>query len=162
MSRLNQNYASEGFFGIGIYHPEQQENLGSLWRSAYIMGASFIFTIGRNKFIKESSDVTHAWNKIPLYLYDNFENFYSALPYSTQLVAAEMHSKSVAIKEFEHPQRAVYLLGCESSGLPDKVIERCHKLVSLPGNFSLNVATAGSILIYDRITKIETSLPSRR
>jgi tRNA(Leu) C34 or U34 (ribose-2'-O)-methylase TrmL len=162
MSRLNQNYASEGFFGIGIYQPELQENLGSLWRSAFIMGASFIFTVGRNKFIKESSDVTNAWNKIPLYIYDDFEHFYAALPYSTQLIAAEMHNKSVPIKDFDHPLRAVYLLGCESSGLPEKVIDRCHKLVKLPGNFSLNVASAGSILIYDRISKIETSLPSRR
>lgn len=161
MSRLNQLYAAEGFFGIGIYHPEQKENLGTLWRSAYIMGASFIYTIGKSKFIKESSDVTHAWNKIPLYLYDTFDSFYASLPYSTQLVATEMHKNSINLKDFSHPLRAVYLLGCESSGLPTNIIERCHKLVSLPGNFSLNVATAGSILIYDRISKIPTSLPAR-
>lgn len=161
MARLNQCYTSEGFFGIGIYHPENKENLGSLWRSAYIMGASFIFTIGKSKFIKESSDVTHAWNKIPLYIHPHFDHFYSSIPYSTQLIGVEMHEKSIAVREFEHPQRAVYLLGCESSGLPSKIVDRCHQLVSLPGNFSLNVASAGSILIYDRINKIPTALPSR-
>ena len=161
MSRLNQIYASEGFFGIGIYHPEKQENLGSLWRSAYIMGASFIFTVGKNKFVKESSDVTHAWNKIPLYVHSDFDNFYRSLPYSTQLIGVEMHENAIAIKDFEHPQRAVYIMGCESSGLPSSVLDRCHKLVSLPGNFSLNVASAGSILIYDRISKMPTSLPLR-
>lgn len=161
MARLNQIYASEGFFGIGIYHPEQQENLGSLWRSAYILGASFIFTIGKNKFVKESSDVTHAWNKIPLYTHTDFDGFYDALPYSTQLIGVEMHEDAIAVNHFEHPHRAVYLLGCESSGLPSKVINRCHKLVSLPGNFSLNVATAGAVLLYDRITKIPALLPAR-
>jgi tRNA G18 (ribose-2'-O)-methylase SpoU len=162
VSRLKQTYASEGFFGIGIFNPEQQENLGTLWRSAYILGASFIFTIGRKKFIKESSDVTHAWNKIPLYLYKDFDEFYRSLPYSTQLVATEMHEHSESLECFEHPARAIYLLGCESSGLPESVLNRCHKLVRLPGNFSLNVAVAGSIMIYDRIAKIPTNLPSRQ
>lgn len=161
MSRLKQDYAQEGFFGIGIFNPEIQENLGTLWRSAYIMGASFIFTIGKRNFTKEASDVTHAWNKIPLYLYENFDSFYSSLPYSTQLVAVEMSAKATPLSQFEHPQRAVYLLGCESTGLPEQVVSRCHKLIQLPGNFSLNVATTGSIVIYDRITKIPTFFPQR-
>jgi len=29
----------------------------------------------------------------------------------------------------------------------------CHQVVRLPGERSLNVAVAGSIVIYDRITK---------
>ncbi|MFV1872286.1 MAG: TrmH family RNA methyltransferase [Oleiphilus sp.] len=53
------------------------------------------------------------------------------------------------------------LLGAESSGLPNKVFERCHSLIKLPGEFSLNVASAGSIVIYDRVSKIPTTLPVR-
>jgi len=86
---------------------------------------------------------TYAWNKIPLYVHADIDNFYSSLPYSTQLVGVEMHEKAIGIKDFKYPKRAVYILGCESSGLPSTVLDRCHKLVSLPGNFSLNVANAG-------------------
>ena len=161
MSRLKQTYASEGFFGIGILNPEIEENIGTLWRSAYIMGASFIFTIGSKKFKKQSSDVTHAWNKIPLYIHQEFDEFYQSLPYSTQLVGVEMCEHSTSLHSFKHPLRSVYLLGSESCGLPENVINKCHAIVSLPGNFSLNVASAGSILIYDRVSKVPTSLPNR-
>lgn len=35
------------YFGIGIYHVKNEENIGTLWRSANISGADFIFTIDR-------------------------------------------------------------------------------------------------------------------
>lgn len=161
MSRLKQTYASEGFFGIGILNPEIEENIGTLWRSAFIMGASFIFIIGGNKFKKQSSDVTHTWSKIPLYMHRDFETFYQSLPYSTQLIGVEMCEASTPLNNFKHPLRSVYLLGSESCGLPENVIEKCHSIVSLPGHFSLNVASAGSILIYDRISKVPAALPTR-
>ena len=161
MSRWKHTYASEGFFGIGILNPEIEENIGTLWRSAYIMGASFIFTIGSRKFKKQSSDVTHTWSKIPLYLHQNFDDFYQSLPYSTQLIGIEMGEHSTPLHNFNHPLRSVYLLGSESCGLPDNVIKQCHSIVSLPGNFSLNVAIAGSILIYDRVSKVPACLPGR-
>jgi tRNA G18 (ribose-2'-O)-methylase SpoU len=37
--------------------------------------------------------------------------------------------------------------------LPSQVIRDCNRIVKLPGVVSLNVATAGSILLYDRIIK---------
>ena len=160
MTRLKQQYETDGFFGIGILNSESEENVGTLWRSAYILGASFIFTIAK-RYKKQSTDVTRSWTKIPLYNYESFDEFYRTLPYDTQLIGVEMGESSVAIDEFEHPTRGVYLLGCESIGLPTTVVKVCHSLISLPGHFSLNVATAGSIVIYDRISKIKTRLPNR-
>lgn len=34
-----------GYFGIGIYNGKNTANIGTLWRSAAILGANFIFTI---------------------------------------------------------------------------------------------------------------------
>ena len=70
-----------------------------------------------------------------------------------------MDEKSVPLKDFEHPQRAVYLLGNEQAGIAPKVIKQCHSLVALPGSFSLNVSVTGSLVMYDRISKIPHSLP---
>jgi hypothetical protein len=36
--------AVRGYFGIGIYHGKTEENIGTLWRSAYAYGADFVFT----------------------------------------------------------------------------------------------------------------------
>ncbi len=146
------NSEDEQFFGIGVYQPKTEHNIGSLWRTAYTLGAQFIFIID-GKYKPQQSDTQKSWSKIPFYRYDDFDHFYKSLPYSTQLVGIEMDEKSVPITTFAHPKRAAYLLGAEDNGLPTKVIDRCHHRIQLPGKTSLNVAVSGSLVIYDRIQK---------
>lgn len=152
MSRVKDIKDEYGFFGIGILNNTDEINIGTLWRSAFVFGASFIFTIGK-KYKIEGSDVTKTWTKIPLYHYQSFDDFKENLPYSTQIIAVEMGQKSNPIGKFQHPDRAVYLLGNEISGLPIQIIEQCQSVIKLPGEFSLNVAVSGSIVMYDRINK---------
>ena len=142
----------ESFFGIGVYRPKTSHNIGTLWRTAYILGASYIFIID-GKYNHQSSDTSKTWSKIPFFKYDDFDHFYQSMPHSTQLVGLEMGDTALPLGQFEHPARASYLLGAEDSGLPDSVSKRCHHLVKLPGKLSLNVAVAGSIVIYDRLNK---------
>lgn len=160
MSRLTQQYETDGFYGIGVLNSEGETNVGTLWRSAFILGAAFIFTIGR-KVEKQSSDVTRAWTKIPLFHYASFDEFRENLPFATKLVGVEMTPAAEPLVSFEHPTRAVYLLGCESTGLPEPVVAACHSLVVLPGHFSLNVAVAGSLVACDRVNKLKVRLPGR-
>ncbi len=144
----------ESFFGIGVYQPKTSHNIGTLWRTAHILGASFIFIID-GKYKHQTSDTQKAWSKIPFYKYDSFDHFYKSLPHSTQLVGIEMDNNSQSICTFAHPPRAAYLLGAEDNGLPLKVLERCHHLVQLPGEGSMNVSVSGSLVVYDRIQKRE-------
>lgn len=143
-----------------MFHSGDEQNIGTLWRTAYILGASFIFTIDC-KYKKQSSDVTKAWSKIPLYHYKDFDEFKNSIPYAASIVAVEMTDEAENLADFKHPPRAVYLLGNEASGIPPALVEQCHHTVSLPGAYSLNVAVAGSIVIYDRGTKISSALPVR-
>jgi tRNA G18 (ribose-2'-O)-methylase SpoU len=159
MARVKHHYESNCFFGIGIVNNVNEINIGTLWRSAYILGASFIFTVDK-KYKQQRSDVTRSWTKIPLYHYKTFADLKSNLPYSTRLVAVEIVEQAVSLAQFEHPCRAAYLLGNEQIGLSPKILDECHAVVSLPGSFSLNVAVAGSIVMYDRISKITTALPA--
>lgn len=141
-----------GYFGIGIQNTKTQMNIGTLWRSANIMGAAFIFTIGK-RYKQQPSDTLKTPRHIPLYHYGTFEDFYNSMPYDCQLVGVELHERSQPIKEFKHPQRCVYLLGAEDHGLTNEAINKSHHLIQLPGESSLNVAVAGSIVMYDRILK---------
>ena len=152
MSRVKEIKDDYGFFGIGILHTNDEYNIGTLWRSAYLLGASFIYTVGK-KYNHQGSDTTKAWTRIPLYHYQSFKELKQSLPYSSQLIAVEMGETAIPLNQFEHPHRAVYLLGNEMSGLPEQVIEECQSTVKLPGEFSLNVAVAGSVVMYDRISK---------
>jgi len=147
-----------GYCGIGILQHKRDYNIGTLWRSAYILGASYIFTIGKS-YKKQTSDVLKTWARIPLFHYDTFEEFKSQLPYDCQLVGIELDERSTPLHEFVHPKRAVYLLGAEDNGLPPKARDACHHLVQLPGSFSLNVAVTGSIVLNDRVSKVPTKLP---
>ena len=158
MTRLKKEFEADGFFGIGVLRSEDSTNIGTLWRSAYILGASFLFTINR-QYKKQSSDVFRVWSKIPLFHYDTFDDFTANLPYSTRIVGAEMVEGAAALSTFEHPGRAVYLLGSERTGLPPAILKACHATICLPGHFSLNVAVTGSIILYDRVSKIKTRLP---
>ena len=39
------------------------------------------------------------------------------LPFSCQLIGVELDDHSIPLEEYNHPKRAVYLLGSEDSGL---------------------------------------------
>lgn len=137
------------FFGIGIQNGKTPENLGVLWRTAQNLGASFIFTIG-NRYAKQSSDTHHAVKAMPYFHYDTFDDFYGNLPKGAMLVGVEMTEDAVDLETFHHPRRCVYLLGAEDHGLTAQACKKSHYLVRFKSVKSLNVAVAGSIVMYDR------------
>lgn len=137
------------FFGIGIQNGKTPENLGALWRTAQNLGASFIFTIG-NRYAKQASDTHHAVKAMPYFHYETFDDFYSNLPKGAMLVGVEMDENAVDLETFHHPRRCVYLLGAEDHGLSNKALQKSHHLVKFKSERSLNVAVAGSIVMYDR------------
>ena len=137
------------FFGIGIQNGKTPENLGVLWRTAQNLGASFIFTIG-NRYAKQASDTHDAVKAIPYFQYETFEDFFKNLPKGARLVGVELNDKAEYLEDFHHPRRCVYLLGAEDNGLSKQAIENAHFLVKFKSQFSLNVAVAGSIVLYDR------------
>lgn len=141
-----------GYFGIGIDNGKTPVNLGTLWRSAHILGADFIYTIGA-RYKMQSSDTTKAWRTIPLFNYETFEDFYKHMPKDCLLVGVELDPKAIMVNQFVHPERCIYLLGAEDNGLSQKVIDKCHAIVQLPGDYCMNVAVAGSLIMYDRNLK---------
>ena len=141
-----------GHFGIGIYQVKTTPNVGSLWRAAYQLGAAYIFTIG-NRYKPQNSDVFKSWMRIPLFTYDSFEQMQSTAAYGCPLVGIEMGG--TPLPEFQHPSRAIYVLGAEDSGIPNAVQDQCHHVVSIPAmrTPSYNVAHAGLLVMYDRMVK---------
>jgi tRNA G18 (ribose-2'-O)-methylase SpoU len=145
-------YSQRGYFAIGIENAKTSMNVGTLWRSAYIYDAHFIFTIGR-RIPQQASDTVKSWRHIPYFRFDTFDQFYELMPYDCQLIGIEIDSKARPLGNFIHPHKCIYLLGAEDGGLSKKALEKSHQLVQLPGKYCLNVAVAGSIVMYDRINK---------
>lgn len=148
-----------GYFGIGVFNLKNGVNLGTLWRSAYQLGAAFIFTVGQ-RYKKQSSDTPCTWRHIPLHAYLTFEEFAASAPLDAKWVGIEMGGAELS--SFAHPERAIYILGAEDSGLPQAIIDRCYACVSIPAIRveSYNVSVAGSIVMYDRLVKAMRSVAS--
>ena len=141
-----------GYFGIGIFHGKNEENIGTLWRSANILGADFIFTIGR-RYKKQCTDTMSTPKHIPLFNYKDWDDFFWHIPYDCPVIGIEIDENSVPLETFVHPERCIYLLGAEDGGLPKEVLKSCHTTVQLLGDRCMNVSTAGSIVMYDRKAK---------
>jgi len=142
-----------GYFGIGVYHPKATVNIGTLWRSAYIFGAKFIFTIGR-RYQKQASDTLKAFRHVPLFNFTTIEDFKSNAPYCGQIVCVEICDKAKPLTNYVHPQQAIYILGAEDYGIPEDLLFGNQAVVIPSENeYCLNVATAGSIVMYDRYMK---------
>jgi len=109
----------------------------------------YIFIIG-GKYKRQSSDTTSAYRHIPLFQYPDFSSFYSAVPYDCRLIGVEILDQAHNIKNFVHPERAVYLLGNEGRGLSKTAIEKCHSFVKIPSERCLNVSCSGSIVLFHR------------
>jgi len=139
---------NRGYFGIGIYHPKFDENVGGLWRSAHALGAAFIFTIGA-RYKHQPTDTTKAHRHIPLFEYSTYACFSSSKPRDCAVIGVEMAADSLPLSEFVHYERSIYLLGAEDAGLDD-VIHLCDGTIEIASTYCLNVATAGAIVMYDR------------
>jgi len=142
--------SERGFYGIGIVGSKTPVNVGTLWRTAGNMDASFIFTVGK-RYPKQASDTIKAWKHTPLFEVAEFDEL--PIPRDCDLVGVEQDARAKDLPAFIHPERAVYVLGAEDHGLPDPIRDRCRSLIQIPSLRCLNVAVAGSIVLYDRIAK---------
>ena len=76
---MEPNLPPRGFFGIGVWHPKHEINIGGLWRSACCFGAAFVFTVGR-RYRNQPSDTLKAVRHIPLVEYVDVEDLIWHLP----------------------------------------------------------------------------------
>jgi tRNA(Leu) C34 or U34 (ribose-2'-O)-methylase TrmL len=165
-----------GYFSIGIDGVTKTGNMGNLIRTAHGFGAAFAFSIrpefresldslpadslaseeekaqiksklkARNKGRPDTSKTD---KNIPYFEFDSLEEM--ILPKACQLVAVEITDDAVDMPSFRHPAQAAYILGAERLSISLPVLERCDHVIKIPTRFSLNVATAGAIVMYDRI-----------
>ena len=73
------------------------------------------------------------------------------MPRDCRLVGVELTDDAVELPSFRHPSRAAYVLGRERGSLSGEMLARCEFVVRIPTAFCINVATAGAIVMYDRV-----------
>jgi len=143
---------ARGYFAIGVEAISKAVNLGNLLRSAHAFGASFVFTIGADDRALVHTDTAKSSTHLPLYHWRNLGEL--KLPKGCSLVGIELLDDAHDLPSFPHPLRAAYVLGPERGTLSPDLARRCQHLVRIPAAFSLNVATAGAIVMYDRLRSL--------
>jgi tRNA G18 (ribose-2'-O)-methylase SpoU len=140
-----------GYFGIGICGGKTPENLGTLWRTASLYDAAFVFTVGK-RYPGQSSDTAHTPLHTPLMHFDDIDSLKKHLPWSCPLIGVELDPRAHELSNYHHLDRAVYLLGAEDHGLTMRQRDMCHQLVQIESlnPWSMNVAVAGSIVLHSR------------
>ena len=143
-----------GYYGIAFYRPKTPENAGAILRSGFLYGASFFAAIGI-RFGRYSTNTVKAERHIPFYEYEDLDQFLDSIPVGCELIGVEMDADSKPLSTFEHPQRAIYLVGSEDHGLPSYVIEACDDIIQIecPHKTSMNVSHAVTLTLYDRYIK---------
>jgi tRNA(Leu) C34 or U34 (ribose-2'-O)-methylase TrmL len=68
-------------------------------------------------------------------------------------VAVEVRDASEDLVWFEHPEKAVYVFGPEDGSLDRGILSACHSFVHIDTIGCLNLATATSVVLYDRQVK---------
>jgi tRNA G18 (ribose-2'-O)-methylase SpoU len=143
-----------GYFGIGVEGLSKPMNAGNLFRSAHAFGASFIFTVGA-AYARDAigrSDTSDAPGEVPLHEFADASAL--ALPAGCRLVGVELMEGAAELPSFRHPRQAAYVLGPERGSLSPELAAACDFVVKIPTKFCINVATAGAIVMYDRLISL--------
>jgi tRNA C32,U32 (ribose-2'-O)-methylase TrmJ len=89
------------------------------------------------------------YQKVELRQFDYpFDMFPNATP-----VAVEVREHAEPLTTFEHPENPVYVFGPEDGGLTRVQLLHCHRFVVIPTMHCLNLATALTVVLYDRMLK---------
>lgn len=143
-----------GYFGIGVEGVNKPMNVGAVVRTAHAFGASFAFTLGATYARDEANlaDTSDAAGTLPFYEFTSIADF--ALPRDCVLVGIELMAEAVDLPSFRHPRAAAYVLGPERGSLSRDVVARCAHIVKIPTRFSINLALAGALVMYDRLISL--------
>lgn len=143
-----------GYFGIGVEGVSKAMNVGSLMRTAHAFGASFVFTIGAAYPRDEGNlaDTSDTPASVPLYEFPDLAAF--RLPTGCALVGIELLADAVELPSFRHPRACAYVLGPERGSLSRELVARCDHVIRIPTRFSINLALAGALVMYDRLLNL--------
>jgi tRNA G18 (ribose-2'-O)-methylase SpoU len=140
-------------------------NVGAIFRLADAVGVKKIYLCGGtetppNSKIKKASVNTWqwiSWEYVPTTI-EAIEKVRKEIPNIT-VVAVELDKKSVPYDSFNYQLPVALIVGHETTGSPQEVLEKCDAIVELPMlgiNTSLNVMVSLGIVLYKVVEKTLT------
>lgn len=143
-------------FAVAVINMSKEMNIGSLLRTAHAAAAERLILVGETSFNTYAAATTDRWTDID-HLPTPADLVAHAAETGRPLVAIERDPRAVSLFEAVYPPRPIFVLGAEKFGVPPEVLDASALIVEIPqwGLVpSLNVAAAGSVVIYDYLAKL--------
>lgn len=83
----------------------------------------------------------------------NYDFVFDQFPKEVTPVAIEVRENSEPLHLFEHPENPLYVFGPEDGSIDNVLLRHCHRFVVIPTRHCLNLATAVSTVLWDRMYK---------
>jgi tRNA G18 (ribose-2'-O)-methylase SpoU len=141
---------------LAAWNISKEHNVGSLVRTAHAAAVSELLLVGEREWNVEAARTAELYTEI-VHLPDLDALQRHLAERRWQLVVVELHERSVNLFDADYPERPCFLLGAELEGVPEPLIESASLVVQVPqwGLVpSLNLAIAGSIVLYDYLGKL--------
>ena len=146
---MTRKINSSGYAAIGLHNPRNALNVGGALRAASCFGVSMVALSGR-RYHRQKTDTARTHLRIPLLQVDNLRE---VIPFDCVPVGIERRKHATPLPNYEHPDRAFYIFGPEDGTLGPDILDWCRDTVEIPSEYSLNLAAAVYVVLYDRIAK---------
>jgi tRNA G18 (ribose-2'-O)-methylase SpoU len=140
---------------IAAWNITKEHNVGSLVRTAHAAAAEEVVLVGEREWNVEAARTSELFTTVTK-LRDAAAFHRYREEKRWDLVAVELDARAVNLFDAEYPERPCFLLGAELGGIPADLLDEAKLVVQIPqwGLVpSLNLAVAGSIVLYDFLGK---------
>lgn len=154
VQRLDQLKPNDNFCWIALSSIRSNGNLGTLVRTSAAIGAGGFILIGDEIDVFEPNVVHPTMGAIfkQKVVRTDFQEFQNWSRINNLQVVGASPNGSANYDQIQYSSPTILMLGNERKGLNDKEQAICSQLVKIPmvaGMDSLNVAVAGSLLLYE-------------
>lgn len=143
-------------FAIAAWEISKEHNVGTLVRTAHAAAAAEVILLGEREWNVEAARTAELYTDIVQLPADPGALLDHLAAGGWSLVAVELADNAVNLFDASYPERPCFLLGAELGGVPAELLDTAELVVQIPqwGLVPcLNLAVAGSIVVYDHLAK---------
>ena len=143
-------------FAIAAWEISKEHNVGTLVRTAHAAAAEEVILLGEREWNVEAARTADLYTNIVQLPADVgvFRTYVEK--HRWNLVVVELTEESTNLFDARYPDRPCFILGAELGGVPPELLGDAELIVQIPqwGLVPcLNLAVAGSIVVYDFLAK---------
>jgi len=141
---------------IGLINPKSPDNVGAILRASANYQVDSVFYTGIRypqalKRAGRSVDMSRRLGKdIPI---SPADCLIDSAPDNVKIICIEFAENAIALPEFQHPARALYIFGPEDGSIEQEVIDKADYVVFVPTISCMNLSASVNVLLYDRMAK---------